>query len=175
MPNNYWEKREWWESLLKIKEFGAQNNCIIAGYFNTTLHQGKKKGVTIVKDPFKEHMEDLISELNLFDVQPSKGKFTWSNKILGVGHITTRLDFFLVHSSILLHPLNILSQIVPWGIAYHRPIALSFDKVENMGPIPFKFNPIWLDSPDLLPLISSVWSIWVDTTLMYIWEQKLKK
>jgi hypothetical protein len=120
-------------------------------------------------------MEDLISELDLFDVQPSKGKFTWSNKILGVGHIASRLDHFLIHSSILLLPLNILSQIVPWGISDHRPIALSFDKVENLGPIPFKFNPIWMDSPDFLPLISSVWSIWVDGTPVYIWEQKLKK
>jgi exonuclease III len=162
MPNNYWEKRECWESLMKIKELGAQNNCIIAGDFNTTLHQGGKKGGTIVRDPFREHMEDLISELDLFDVHPSKGKFTWSNKRLGVGHIAARLDRFLIHSSILLRPLNISSQIVPWGISDHRPIALSFDKVENMGPIPFKFNPIWLDSPDFLPLISSVWSIWVD-------------
>jgi hypothetical protein len=92
-----------------------------------------------------------------------------------VGHIATILDHFLIHSSLLLLPLNILSQIVPWGISYHHPISLSFDKEENMGPIPFKFNPIWMESPYFLPLISSIWSIWVDGTPVYIWEQKIKK
>ena len=128
MPNNYWEKIECWESLMKIKETGIHNNFIIVGDFNTTLNQGGKKGGSIVRDLFGEHMEDLISELDPFDVQPSKGKHTWSNKRLGVGHIATRLDRFLIHSSLLLLPLNISSKIIPWGISDHHPIALSFDK-----------------------------------------------
>jgi len=136
---------------MKIKEIIAQNNCIIAGDFNTTLHQGEKKGGSIVRDPFREHLEDLILELDLFDVHPSKGKYTWSNKRLGVGHIKARLDCFLIHSCLLLLSLNISSQIVPWGISNHCPIAISFDKIENLGPNPFKFNPIWMDSPDFLP------------------------
>jgi len=65
---------------MKIKEVGLHNNCIIAGDFNTTLHQGGGKGGSIVRDPFRECMEDLVSELDLFDVQPNKGKYTWINK-----------------------------------------------------------------------------------------------
>ena len=120
-------------------------------------------------------MEDLISDLDLFDIQPSKGKYRWSNKRIGVHHTTARLDRFLIHNPLLFHPLSISSKIVSWGILDLRPIALSLVKVENLGPIPFKFNPLWLDSPDFLPLISSNWSTWVDGTLVYIWEQKLKK
>jgi hypothetical protein len=145
------------------------------GDFNTTLHRGEKKGGTFVRDQFREHMEDLISDLDLFDVQPSKGKYTWSNKRSRVGHIAARLDRFLIHSPLLFRPLSISSQIVSWGISDHRPIALSLVKEENLGPIPFKFNPIWMDSPDSPPLISSIWSTWVDGTPVYIWEQKLKK
>jgi exonuclease III len=136
MPNNYWEKRECWDSLMKIKELGAQDNCIIAGDFNTTLHQGEKKGGTTVRDQFREHMEDLISELDLFDVQPSKGKYTWSNKRSGVGHIAARLDRFLIHSPLLFRPLSISSQIVSWGISDHRPIALSLSKQKIWDPFP---------------------------------------
>jgi hypothetical protein len=156
MPNKYWEKIECWESLMKIKEVGLHNNCIIAGDFNTTLHQEGKKGDSIVRDSFKECMEDLILELDLFDVQPNKGKYTWRKKLSGVGHIATRLDHFLIQISLLLIPSNISTQIIPQGILYHFPIALSFDKVENLGPIPFKFNPLWMDSSDFLPLISYV-------------------
>jgi hypothetical protein len=59
---------------MKIKDIGAQNNYIIAGDFNTNLHQGGKKGGSIVRGPFREYLEDLISELDLFHVHPSKGK-----------------------------------------------------------------------------------------------------
>ena len=142
MPNNYWEKMGCWESLMKTKDIGAQTNCIIARDFNKTLHQGEIKGGSIVRDMFREHMDDLISELDLFDVQPSKGKLTCSYKRLRVGHIASRLDRFLIHTFILLLSLNISSQIVPWGISDHLPISLSFDEVDNLGSIPFKFNPI---------------------------------
>jgi len=160
---------------MKLKELDAQENCIIAGDLNTTLHQGEKKGASSVRDQFREHMEDLISELDIFDVQPSRGKFTWTNKRIGVGHIAAIMDHFLIHSPLLLLPLTISSKNFPWGISYHQPIALSFAKSENLGPILFRFNPLWLESQDFLPLISSAWSTWVDRTSVYIWEQKMKK
>jgi hypothetical protein len=54
-------------------------------------------------------MEDLVSDLNLFDVQPSKGKYTWNNKRAGVGQIVARLDHFLIHSPLLSLPSTITS------------------------------------------------------------------
>jgi hypothetical protein len=35
---------------MKLKELDSQENYIIAGDFNTTLHQGEKKGVSYVRD-----------------------------------------------------------------------------------------------------------------------------
>jgi exonuclease III len=134
MPNNIREKKDCWETMSKLKDIDAQENCIIAGDFNTTLHQGEKKGGSIVRDQFRENMEDLITDLDLFDVKPSKGKYTWSNKRTGVGHIAARLDRFLIHSPLLLLPLDISSKIIPWGISDHRPIALTLTKAMNLVP-----------------------------------------
>ena len=53
---------------MKVRELGAQEKCIIAEDLNTTLHQGEKKGRSSIRDKFREHMEDLISDLDLFDV-----------------------------------------------------------------------------------------------------------
>jgi hypothetical protein len=175
IPNNIREKKDCWETMSKLKDIDAQENCIITREFNTTLHQGEKKGGSIVRDQFRESMEDLITDLDLFDVKPSKGKYTWSNKRSGVGHIPTRLDRFLIHNSLLLLPLDISSKIILWGISYHRPISLTLTKALNYDPIPFRFTPLWMDSPDFLPLISSIWSTWINGTPMFIWEQKLKK
>jgi exonuclease III len=101
MPNNYWEKLDCWESLLGIRDSGFHQNCIIVGDFNITIHLSEKRGGSIFRYPSRENMEDLISTLDLFDVQPSKGKFTWNNRRVGPGHIATRLDHFLIHNSFL--------------------------------------------------------------------------
>jgi hypothetical protein len=92
-----------------------------------------------------------------------------------VGHIASRLDCFLIHNPLLLLLLEISSKIIPWGISDHRPIVLTLNKEMNYGPIPFRLNPLWMDSSDFLPLISSTWSTWINGTQVYIWEQKLKK
>jgi len=175
MPNNYREKVECSESLLGIKDFGFLQKCIIVGDFNTTMHTKEKRGGSIVRDPFREPMKDLVSGLDLFDVYPNKGKYTWSNNHTEVGHIATRLDRFFIHNSLLSLPNKISSHIIPWGLSDHHPISLSFEKDENLGPIPFQFNQLWLDSPEFFPLLSRVWNEWVDGSLVFIWEKKLKK
>jgi hypothetical protein len=60
MPNNYWEKVECWDSLLGLGDSRFTQNCIIAGDFNTTMHLREKRGGSIVRDPSRENMEDLI-------------------------------------------------------------------------------------------------------------------
>jgi hypothetical protein len=104
---------------MKLKDVEAQENCIIVGDFNTTLHQGKKKGRSIVGDQFRKNMEDLISKPYHFDVKPSKGKYTWNYKRIGVGHITATLDHFLIHNPLLFDQLDMKSYIIPWGISDH--------------------------------------------------------
>jgi hypothetical protein len=109
MPKNFREKKDCWETLMKLKDLDSQENCMIVRDFNTTLHQGKKMRGSIVRDQFTENMEDLVSYLNLFNVKPSKGKNTWNNKRTGVGHIAARLNRFLIHNPLLFLLLTIIS------------------------------------------------------------------
>jgi hypothetical protein len=46
-----------------------------------------------VRDQFREKMDDLILDLDLFDVPPSKGQYTWNNRRAGPSHIVTRRPF----------------------------------------------------------------------------------
>jgi hypothetical protein len=70
-----------------IKDSGFHQNCIIVGDFNTTMHVQEKRGGSIVRDPSREIMEDMVSSLDRLDVYPNKGKYTWSNQRSGKGHI----------------------------------------------------------------------------------------
>jgi hypothetical protein len=174
MSNSYREKEECWESLLGLEGMGYAQNCIIVGDFNTTIHIKEKRGGSIVRDPFREKMEDLMTILDLVDVQPIKGQFTWNNRRVGPGHIVARLDHFIISSSFFSRDDIISSSIIPWASSDHRSISLSFVKEENMGPIPFRFNPLWMEREYFFPLITRTWSQWIKGSLVYIWEKKLK-
>jgi hypothetical protein len=51
-------------------------NIVLAGDLNVTLSLGEKKGGSIVRDPIREWVKDIIMEWDLDDIKPSCGKFT---------------------------------------------------------------------------------------------------
>ena len=126
-----------WDSRLELwsKEYNSRD-------FNTTLHQKEKRGGSMTRDPCRERMEDLMSSLDLIDIHPSKGSFTWTNRRVGLGHIAYELDRFMVHCSLLSDSFSLYSSIIPWVGYNHRPIVLLFSKDKNLGPIPLCFNPL---------------------------------
>jgi hypothetical protein len=93
-PVRYPEKVGFWNSLQTFKEEYSLDNCIIGGDFNTTISNEEKKGGNIVRDPMGGKMIDLINDWDLIDIKSVNGKYTWSNKRLGAGHIAARLDHF---------------------------------------------------------------------------------
>jgi hypothetical protein len=96
-----------------------------------------------VRDPAREWVEDIMSHRELEDVKPTKGKYTWSNKSVGSGHIVARLDRFLVHNSSMLLGLTLSSSIPPHSVSDHKPILLDISHDKNLRPIPFRFNLAW--------------------------------
>jgi len=145
---------ECWSSLQNIKDSFYPKDIIIAGDFNTTLHHKEKKGGSIAQDISREHLEDLIYAYHLLDIKPSNGRFTWSNRRLGPGHITARLDHFLLSSSFLEDAFLPYSRILPWIGSDHRPITLTLSPPNNRGPIPFHFNPLWISEPGFFDIVS---------------------
>ena len=65
------------ESFLNLHQL---ENIIVAGDLNVTLATNEKKGGTLVRDPSREWVEDIILGWDLIDIKPVKGKFTWTNK-----------------------------------------------------------------------------------------------
>ena len=101
VPTNIGEKRECWDSIRHLSESENLENIIVAGDLNLTLRMEEKRGGTIVRDPAREWVEDLMQDWDLLDIPPDNGKYTWTNKRIGPGHIAARLDRCLVQSSFL--------------------------------------------------------------------------
>ena len=94
-----------------------------------------------------------MTDLDLLDPTPKNGKHAWNNKWTGPGHIMARLDHFLVSTSFLQKDLFPSSFIISSATSDHKPITLLLTPPTNLGPIPFIFNSLWLNSANTLELI----------------------
>ena len=124
VPIMHSEKKECWNTLESFLNSQHLENIIIAGDLNVTLTANEKKGGTLVRDPSREWVEDIILGWDLLDIKPAKGIFTWTNKRNGPGHVAARLDRFLVHSTFLDFGLLASSKILPHCISDHKPVLL---------------------------------------------------
>jgi len=81
----------------------------------------------------------------------------------------------LVHSSFLTHGLLASSEILPASTSDHKPISLSLSPKENLGPIPFRFSPLWTSQKGFLELVAHSWKKNVSGSPLFIWEEKLRR
>ena len=168
------KKMDFLDSLLSLKVDLHGKDVIIPRDFNTTKSSSKKRGGSIIRDSFGEKLEDLMAYLDLLDPMPKNGRFTWSNKRTGPGHIAARLDHFLVNTSFLQKDFLPSSCIISSATFDHKPISLSFTNPSNLGPIPFRFNPLWLNNAKNLDLIRTTWNYSFFGSPSFIWDSKLR-
>lgn len=155
-------------------EITREGYVILAGEFNVTLTSREKRGESIIRDPFREACEDTINGGDLMDIPPKKGIFTWTNKRQGNDNITTRLDRFLVQSDLMIEAIELNSHIIANGTYDHKPITLEIKEVENYGPIPFRFNSLWLQYPEAMSIIHRQWGNYINGSPSYVFKSKLK-
>jgi len=48
------------------------------------------------------------------------------------------------------------------------------EEEENLGPIPFRFNPLWSGKEGFMEAVLEAWSILVTGSPSFVWEKKLK-
>ena len=91
------------------------------------------------------------------------------------GHIASKLDRFLVQDSFLLLGLNSSSKIFPFGGYDHKAYLLEMRNDQNLGPIPFRFSPLWVSHKDFLGIVADAWSVPVTGSSFFVWEEKLRR
>jgi hypothetical protein len=169
------EKKICWDPLQSYLFLHNPKNIIIAGDLNVTLSIEEKKGGSLVRDPAREWVEDIILDWELEDIKPTTGKFTWSNKRIGLDHIAARLDRFLVQSSFLTYGLMVTSKILPNYTSDHKPILLELSLDGNLGPIPFRFSSLWIHQEGFQDVVSEAWNRQVQGSPFFVWEEKMRR
>lgn len=166
------KKRCCWDTLKSFLSTHNPENVIIAGDLNLTLAPEEKKGGSPVRDPTREWVEDIMLDWELEDINPIRGKYTQSNKRLGPGHIVACLEKFLLQSSFLTFGLSASYKILPNYVSGHKPILLELLLDKNLGPIPFRFSPIWIQQDGFQEIVSSTWNRRIQGSPLFVWEEK---
>eukprot|EP00253_Pinus_taeda_P022180 PITA_22180 len=174
IPNQYREKEQCWKELKEDIDNEQNPNIILAGDFNLVLHADEKRGGNFLHDPFRSQLEGIMSDHELMDIIPINQKYTWNNRRLGPGNIMERLDRILVNIS-LLSPFAVgHTKILNSTASDHFPILLTLDSHSQLGPIPFRYNPLWRNNAEVAAIIESTWKHHVEGSPSHIWETKIK-
>ena len=94
---------------------------------------------------------------------------------MGSGHIAARLDRFLVQQSFSMLGFRSDSKILAFGASDHKPILLDLVEEKNIGPIPFRFSPIWINQDGFHDLVNSIWDSPVSGSPFFVSEEKLRR
>eukprot|EP00253_Pinus_taeda_P030506 PITA_30506 len=143
VPVHYEEKNKCWKTLTEYIEQCNPTNIIIGGDLNIILDPKEKQGGSYTRDPFLLTVENLIQSWDLVDFKLVKGTYTWTDNRTGEQHISARLDRFLASSAIMMDNRMVLSKILPKLTSEHKPILLNIKEEEDLGPLSFRFIPLW--------------------------------
>lgn len=116
-----------------------------------------------------------MQDWDLLDIKPSFGKFSWSHKRIGPGHIASRLDGFFIQSSYMLLGLEPRMHILASAVSDHKPLKLDLLAHLDLGSIPFRFSPLWVKEPNFMQTIKGCWCQSIKGSPFFIWEEKLRR
>eukprot|EP00253_Pinus_taeda_P001989 PITA_01989 len=174
IPNHYREKEQCWKDLKENIENESNLNIILAGDFNLVLHANEKRGGNFIHDPFRSQLEGIMSENELVDIIPKNRKYTWNNRRLGPGNIMERLDRVLVNISLLSSFAASHTKILSATTSDHFPILLTMESHPHLGPIPFRYNPLWRNNAEAEAIIETTRKHHVEGSPSHIWETKIR-
>ena len=125
-PNFKRDRRNFWDKILDTIQKNDINKGIIMGDFNTPLLDDKKLGGMAPNLDNKLDLSNFINSLAFKDMDLLGGRFTWSNRCIGVDCTQVYLDRVLISPVWLQSSLCRLS-LLPRVGSNHSPISLSIN------------------------------------------------
>jgi hypothetical protein len=109
------------------------------------LSNRERWGPRAKPDPLSKFFKDWMEDVGLINIVPINLILTWTNKRVGQDYIGKRLDHFLVKEDLLTLMKEHRSSTLAYGGSYHDIGILERRNEIRTSPIPFKFNPYWLE------------------------------
>jgi exonuclease III len=156
-PIDFQGKQFLWSHIRLVRSMMPFYPWIMAGDFNAICELDEKSGGIGRLEPSALLLRDNINSLNLVDIKPNNGRFTWNNRRVGESWIAERLDRFLVSCYWVGGMWSSCSEILDWRGSDHWPIKLTTISTQELRKPSFKFQLMWLRDPSLKDLVSEWW------------------
>ncbi|XP_028053768.1 uncharacterized protein LOC114258112 [Camellia sinensis] len=151
-PNDPVGRKRVWDILMNLKSHFLEPWCL-GGDFNVIKSISERKGCSR-RDKGMREFNELIEQLEVFDLPMCGRKFTWCHS--QEGDRWSRLDRFLLNPE-WLQTFNFKLWGLPRLVSDHCPIILMEDE-RDWGPRPFRFINAWSLHPNFLPFVEQTWA-----------------
>ena len=141
-------REPFWEELGAIRGLWSDPWCI-GGDFNVIRFPSERSRVGRLSGPMRRFSE-VLDELALRDMPLQGGPYTWSGGLNGQSW--SRLDRFLISEDWENHFSGVSQCTLPRPVSDHSPILLDGGGVRR-GPIPFRFENMWLKEEEFKELL----------------------
>jgi exonuclease III len=149
-PANPREKQAFLRSLDYLYSLLRHKHWTIGGDYNLIRNLEEKRGGSRRLDQDTNDFNSLIDKLNLIDLEPTNGTFTWTNRRTGSHQIACKLDRFLISDSLMLEGMAMEASILNTHGSDHWPIQLWIEVPATPGRKPFQVRAI-LAQPSRFP------------------------
>jgi len=89
---------------------------------------------------------------------------------VGKSNIKERLDRILIQDNIAALYNSIKSKIIHTTTSDHKLVVITLGKMENQGPLSFRYNSIWDSCTKTNELVKVAWAPRISSSTQYIWE-----
>ncbi|RVX03362.1 hypothetical protein CK203_019838 [Vitis vinifera] len=145
-------REPFWEELGAIRGLWSDPWCI-GGDFNVIRFPSERSRVGRLSGSMRRFSE-VLDELALRDLPLQGGPYTWSGGLNGQSR--SRLDRFLISEDWENHFSGVSQCTLPRPVSDHSPILLDGGGVRR-GPIPFRFENMWLKEEGFKELLKGWW------------------
>ncbi|KAI8537704.1 hypothetical protein RHMOL_Rhmol09G0045300 [Rhododendron molle] len=134
---------------------------IVLGDFNVVRWQNEKSNSSHFDANATGDFNNCIEDIEMAELTSKGLWFTWSNKQVGVGHCSCRLDRALVNSQWQSEFTESEVAVLVPHVSNHSPLLVTVLPYCG-GRKPFKFFNFWMNHKKFSPLLTQSWGCSVD-------------
>ena len=159
-----------WEELGAVKGLWEGPWCI-GGDFNMVISPNERNRGGRFSHSMRRFSE-VLNELGLRDLPLHGGPFTWRGGLNN--QCMSRLDRFLVTADWESQFSNSIQSTLPRPVSDHCPVLLDSEGI-NSGPMPFRFEIMWLKFDGFKDLLRGWWqSLHFSGSFSFVLASKVK-
>ena len=156
-----------WDDLGAVRGLWGKPWCI-GGDFNVTHFPNERNREGRILSSMRKFSQ-VIDELELKDLPLQGGSYTWK------GGLNNQRMARLVRDEWEVHFGGVRQSLLPKPLSDHHPILLEGGGCPVRGPLPFRFENMWLKEEGFKNLINEWWcSLEIRGSGSYVLTKKLK-